>query len=97
MKLVTLVLLPNFDIKQVGEKKTTKYVFNAMETDLNGARIPTELQTFNEDIKNLLTKHNNSNSELLIPFSSSNIYMGKNQYTVDSIILHSDFIIQSQI
>ena len=53
MKLVTIVLLPNFDIKQVGEKKTTKYVFNAMETDLNGARIPTELQTFNEDIDNL--------------------------------------------
>lgn len=97
MKLVTIVLLPNFDIKQVGEKKTTKYVFNAMETDLNGARIPTELQTFNEDIKNILLKHNQSNSEILIPFSSSNVYMGKNQYTVDSIILHPDFIISGQI
>lgn len=94
MKLVTIVLLPNFDIKQVGEKKTTKYVFNALETDLNGARIPAEVQTFNEDVKNILLKHNQSNSEILIPFSSSNFYNFKNQYTVDSIILHPDFVIQ---
>lgn len=97
MKLVTVVLLPSFDIKQVGEKKTTKYVFNAMETDLNGARIPTELQTFNEDIKNFLLKHNQSNSQVLIPFSSSNVYMGKNQYTIDSIILHPEFVISADI
>lgn len=97
MKLVTVVLLPSFDIKRVGEKQTTKFVFNAMETDLNGARIPTELQTFNEDIKNFLLKHNQSNSQLLIPFSSSNVYMGKNQYTVDSIILHPDFVISADI
>lgn len=95
MKLVTVVLLPSFDIKQVGEKKTTKFIFNAMETDLNGARIPTELQTFNEDIKNFLLKHNQSNTPVLIPFSSSNVYMGKNQYTVDSIILHPDFVLSS--
>lgn len=95
MKLVTVVLLPTFDIKQVGEKKTTKYVFSAMETDLNGARIPTELQTFNEDIKNILLKHNLSNTQVLIPFSSSNVYMGKNQYTVDSIILHPSFVISA--
>lgn len=97
MKLVTVVLSPSFDIKQVGEKKTTKYIFNAMETDLNGARIPTELQTFNEDIKNFLLKHNQKNSEVLIPFSSSNVYMGKNQYTVDSIILHPEFVISADI
>lgn len=97
MKLVTVVLLSGFDIRQVGEKKTTKYVFNVMETDLNGARIPAELQTFNEDIKNILLKHNHSNSEILIPFSSSNFYNFKNQYTVDSIILHPDFIISGQI
>ena len=97
MKLVTVVLLPGFDIRQVGEKKTTKYVFNVMETDLNGARIPAELQTFSEDIKNILLKHNHSNSEILIPFSSSNFYNFKNQYTVDSIILHPDFVISSEI
>jgi hypothetical protein len=97
MKLVTVVLLPGFDIRQVGEKKTTKYVFNVMETDLNGARIPAELQTFNEDIKNILLKDNHSNSEILIPFSSSNFYNFKNQYTVDSIILHPDFVISSEI
>lgn len=93
MKLVTVILLPNFDVKTVGEKKTTKFIFNAMETDLNGARIPTEIQTFNEDIKNKLLQHNNSQEPILIPFSSSNIYMGKNQYTVDSIILHPEYII----
>lgn len=95
MKLVTVLLSPIFDIKQVGEKKTTKYIFNAMETDLNGARIPTELQTFNEDIKNFLLKQNQNTSEVLIPFSSSNVYMGKNQYTVDSIILHPEFVISA--
>lgn len=92
MKLVT-VLVKNFDVKQVGEKRTTKYVFEAMETDLNGARIPTELQTFNEDIKNKLIQYSNNPQTLLIPFSSSNVYMGKNQYTVDSIVLHPEFII----
>ena len=97
MKLVTIVLLPNFDIKQVGDKKTTKYVFNGMETDLNGARIPTELQTFNEDIKNILLKYNHLNSEILVPFTSFNVYMGKGQYTVDSIILHPDFVISADI
>ncbi|MDQ8943815.1 hypothetical protein [Acinetobacter soli] len=90
MKLVT-VLLKNFDVKVVGEKKVTKYVFEAMETDLNGARIPTEIQTFNEDIKNKLIKYSNTPEPILLPFSSSNFYMGKSQYTVDSIILHPDF------
>jgi hypothetical protein len=92
MKLVT-VLLSNFDVKTVGEKKTTKYIFNAMETDLNGARIPCEIQTFNEDAKNKLMSHCNSQEQIFIPFSSTNFYMGKNQYTVDSIISHPDFII----
>lgn len=97
MKLVTIVLLPNFAIKHVGEKKSTKYIFNGMETDLNGARIPTELQTYNEDIKNILLKYNHLNSEILVPFFSFNTYMGKNQYTVDSIILHPDFVICADI
>lgn len=96
MKLVS-VLLKNFDVKQVGEKKTNKYVFHAMETDLNGARIPVELQTFNDDIKNKLMQHCNAQEELFIPFSNSNLYAGKNQYNIDSIITHPDFIILSQI
>jgi len=91
MKLVT-VLLRNWDVKQVGEKKSNKFLFEAMETDLNGARIPVEIQTFSDDIKNKLSPHSNS-SEILIPFSSLNSYMGKTQYTVDSIILHPDFVI----
>lgn len=96
MKLVS-VLLKGFDVKQVGEKRTNKFVFHAMETDLNGARIPVELQTFNEEIKNKLIQYSNSSEELLIPFSNSNLYAGKNQYNIDSIITHPDFIIQSQI
>lgn len=96
MKLVS-VLLKNFDVKVVGEKKTNKYVFHAMETDLNGARIPVELQTFNDEIKNKLMQHCNVQEELLIPFSNSNLYAGKNQYNIDSIITHPDFIILSQI
>lgn len=96
MKLVSL-LLKNFDTKVVGEKKTNKYVFHAMETDLNGARIPVELQTFNEEIKNKLIQHCNAADELLIPFTNSNIYAGKTQYNIDGIITHPDFIIQSQI
>jgi len=96
MKLVSL-FLKNFDIKVVGEKKTNKYVFHAMETDLNGARIPVELQTFNEEIKNKLIQHCNADDELLIPFTNSNIYAGKTQYNIDGIITHPDFIIQSQI
>lgn len=96
MKLVTVMLLPNWDVKQVGEKRTNKFVFNSFETDLNGARIPTELQTFNEDIKNKLMQYiNNNNEPLFIPFSSANVYMGKNQYTVDSIILHPDFNLET--
>lgn len=94
MKLVT-VLLNNFDVKQVGEKKTTKYIFAAMETDLNGARIPCEIQTFNEEIKNKLVSHCNTQEQIFIPFSSNNFYMGKQQYTVDSILTHPDFNINS--
>lgn len=94
MKLVT-VLLSNFDVKTVGEKKTTKYIFNAMETDLNGARIPCEIQTFNEDAKNKLMQFCNTQEQIFIPFSSQNFFMGKNQYTVDSIISHPEFIFNS--
>lgn len=96
MKLVS-VLLGNFDVKQVGEKKTNKFVFYGMETDLNGARIPIELQTFNEDIKNKLMQYCNTKDELLIPFSNFNQFAGKYQYNIDSIITHPDFIILSQI
>src|SRR5690606_35535912 len=60
---------------------------------LNGARIPCEIQTFKEDVKNKLMSHCNSQQQIFIPFSSTNFYMGKNQYTVDSIISHPDFII----
>jgi len=94
MKLVT-ALLSNFDVKQVGEKKTNKYVFQAMETDLNGARIPCEIQTFNEDAKNKLMQFCNTQEQIFIPFSSQNFFMGKNQYTVDSIISHPEFIFNS--
>ena len=94
MKLVT-VLLSNFDVKTAGEKKTTKYIFNAMETDLNGARIPCEIQTFNEDAKNKLMQFCNTQEQIFIPFSSQNFFMGKNQYTVDSIISHPEFIFNS--
>lgn len=96
MKLVT-VLLSNFDVKTVGEKKTTKYIFNAMETDLNGARIPCEIQTFNEDAKNKLMQFCNIQEQIFIPFSSQNFFMGKNQYTVDSIISHPEFIFNSHL
>lgn len=94
MKLVS-VLVKNFEVKQVGEKKTNKYVFLGMETDLNGARIPVELQTFNDDIKNKLMPFLNSEHELLIPFSNSNLYAGKIQYNIDGIITHPDFVIES--
>lgn len=94
MKIVT-ALLSNFDVKQVGEKKTNKYVFQAMETDLNGARIPCEIQTFNEDAKNKLMQFCNTQEQIFIPFSSQNFFMGKNQYTVDSIISHPEFIFNS--
>ena len=94
MKLVT-ALLSNFDVRQFGEKKTNKYVFQAMETDLNGARIPCEIQTFNEDAKNKLMQFCNTQEQIFIPFSNQNFFMGKNQYTVDSIISHPDFIFNS--
>lgn len=94
MKLVS-VLLKKFDVKQVGEKKTNKFLFLGMETDLNGARIPVELQTFNDDIKNKLMPFCNSPQELLIPFSNSNIYAGKTQYNIDGILTHPDFVIES--
>ena len=96
MKLVS-ILLKGFDIRQVGANKTNIYTFSAMETDLNGARIPVELQTFNEEAKNKIAQHLNSQEELLIPFTEIKDFRGVNQYSINNIITHPDFIILSQI
>lgn len=96
MKFVT-VLVKNVETKLVGEKKTPKYVFHGMETDLNGSRIPVELQTFNEEISKRLIAQINTQEEILVPFSNSNIYAGKTQYNVDSICTHPDFVFTSHL
>lgn len=90
MKLVS-VFVNSFDVRQVGKNNNNVYTFSAMETDLNGARIPVELQTFNEDIKNKLIPLCKSEDELLIPFSSISNFRGVNQYSVDALLLHPDF------
>lgn len=94
MKLVS-VFVKGFDVRQVGTNKNNVYTFSAMETDLNGARIPVELQTFNEDIKNKLIPLCNSEDELLIPFSTTSNFRGVNQYSVDALLLHPDFSLLS--
>lgn len=94
MKFVS-VIVKNVETKLVGEKKTPKFVFQGMETDLNGARIPVELQTFNETISKSLMAQINNPEPVMIPFSNSNIYAGKTQYNVDSICTHPDFVFTS--
>lgn len=96
MKLVS-VFVKGFNVRQVGSNKNNVYTFLAMESDLNGARIPVELQTFNEDIKNKLIPLCNSQDEVLIPFSTISTFRGTNQYSVDDLILHPDFTIQNLI
>lgn len=96
MKFVSIIV-KNVETKLVGEKKTPKFIFSGMETDLNGARIPVELHTFNEAISKSLLNQINSPEPVLIPFSHSNVYMGKTQYNVDSICSHPDFVFTSHL
>lgn len=96
MKFVS-VLVKNVETKLVGEKKTPKYVFHGMETDLNGARIPVELETFNEDISKRLIAQINNQEEVLVPFTHAKLYMNKTQYIVDSLCTHPDFVFTSHL
>lgn len=92
MRLVSVVILnKQFDVRQVGAKNSNIYTFSAMETDLDGARIPCEIQTFKDDVKDFLLKRADSTTNLLIPFNSLSNYGNKNQYTVDPVLLNSNF------
>lgn len=62
-----------------------------METDLNGARIPCEITTFDGTARDKLAAHLKTGEEIQIPFNRSDVFAGKPQYNVDSIINHKDF------
>ena len=62
-----------------------------------GKRTSTYLSVsqYSKDAKNKLMQFCNTQEQIFIPFSSQNFFMGKNQYTVDSIISHPEFIFTS--
>lgn len=94
MKLVTVLIVAfaSRDFKgKDGKPDSTQFTFLGMETDLNGARIPCEIKTFDGAIRDKIALHVKSGEELLIPFNRSDVFAGKPQYNVDSIINHPDY------
>lgn len=94
MKLMTCIIF-DFHTQMINTQKgqRTKYVFEAHETDLNGARIPVELHTFNDKISNAIQPHVKSNEQVYVPFDNITEFNGKSQVNVSSLITHPDFVL----
>lgn len=94
MKLLTAMII-DYRTQTVKTQKgdRIKHVFDAHETDLNGARIPVELQTFNEDIARKLQAHVKSGESIYVPYDNQSEYSGKHQFNVSSYVMHPDFVL----
>lgn len=94
MKLVT-VLIQDFSSRTFkgkdGKPDSLQFTFLGMETDLNGARIPCEIKTFDGEARDKIAMHVKTGQEILIPFNRSDVFAGKPQYNVDSIVNHPDY------
>jgi hypothetical protein len=70
-----------------GKPATRIFVFDAFETDFDGARVPCTLETYNVDVCDFLENQQIDNP-IYIPFSSEREWQGKYQYTVSKDVLH---------
>lgn len=97
MKLLSCIIVErlkdaNFTNKSDSTKKNVKYRFKAFETDFDGARIPCELETFNDDVRDFL--ENQIADEMIyvpiiLPDTSDKLrqFNGAIQYNVSKDIL----------
>jgi hypothetical protein len=91
MKLLTCIIRKRqadktFPAKD-GKQATRIFVFDAFETDFDGARIPCTLETYDADICDFL-ENQQSDIPIYVPFSSDREYRGNHQYNVSKDVLH---------
>jgi len=92
MRLVTARIVAQLDDKTINSSKagsspTTIYCFKGFETDFDGARIPCIFETNSKKVADFL-KEQSPDMDLYIPFTRTNEYMGKTQFSVDHAILN---------